>query len=262
MEREFISFDVASDLAHFRRPYAITTALTFPAPPRTALCGLVGALLGLPKNDGLAKLGDDQALFGLQLLAPYRSAHVSINLLQTKDRLLAWQTDENPHTAMRYEVIREPRYRVFFSHTELGPRLAEMLIAGDAHYTPCLGLAWMIAYMQGEPRRIFAEQVLASTDERRDFISPVRTDDLVGEIEWRDSEYQGDRMRAAEELLNGEPKKEAEPVYQRVRMPAVMQPDRVVTRHQEYVIETTGRPIKARLKAYWKLRDGAAFSAM
>ena len=80
-EREFISFEVTGDLAHFRRQYAITTALTYPAPPRTALCGLVGALLGLPKNDGLIYFGDDAAIFGLQLLEPLRTGHVSINLV-------------------------------------------------------------------------------------------------------------------------------------------------------------------------------------
>lgn len=58
---DFVVFDVTAEYAHFRRPYAITTALTFPIPTRTALCGLVGAITGLPKNDGLAVLGRRQS---------------------------------------------------------------------------------------------------------------------------------------------------------------------------------------------------------
>jgi CRISPR-associated protein Cas5h len=242
VNREFISFEVAGDVAHFRRQYAITTALTYPVPPRTALCGLVGALVGLPKNEGLAELGDDKAVFGLQLLQAYRTGHVSINLLQTKGGLLAWRTSENPHSAMRYEVIREPRYRILFSHSELAPRLYAMLAAGEAYYTPCLGLAWMLASLEGEPRRLRAREVRgASNDGPRDFFSPVRTDAdvLVGEVEWSD-----------------------EAIYQRVRMPAMMQPDRQVTRYQEYLIETTGQPIRARLDTFWEFDDGTAFSAL
>jgi CRISPR-associated protein Cas5h len=239
MEREFISFEVASDLAHFRRQYAITTALTYPAPPRTALCGLVGALLGLRKNDGLAQLGDDDAVFGFQMLEPLRTGHISINLVNTKRGLLGWRKDENPHSAMRYEVIREPRYRVLFSHADLGPQLYQTLLAGEAYYVPCLGLAWMLASVEGEPRRLLAKE--STSDAVIDYFSPVRTDAIKAELEWsNDRRY----------------------VYQRVRMPAVMQPDRQVTRYQEYVIETTGRPIRARLDSYWQLEDDSAFSAM
>src|SRR5258706_8247915 len=150
MLRDFIVFDVRSDMAHFRRPYAITTALTFPAPPRTALCGLVGAILGLPKNDCLEHFRDAQAIFGMQLLAPLSTGHVSINLLDTKNTptIKGIQTFRpkavNPHTIMRYEIIRGPQYRIWFSHPELGPRLAAVLRNGETHYTPCLGLAWMI----------------------------------------------------------------------------------------------------------------------
>jgi CRISPR-associated protein Cas5h len=248
VEREFISFEVAGDVAHFRRQYAITTALTYPIPPRTALCGLVGALLGLAKNDGLAELTDSKAIFGLQLLQPDRTGHISINLLQTKGGLLAWRTAENPRSAMRYEVIREPHYRVLFSHVELGPKLLATLSSGESHYTPCLGLAWMLASLEGQPRRIVGREVTNGDEGPRDFFSPVRTDPDVfaGEVAWDDDDTPDSGTR----------------IYQRVRMPAEMQPDRRVTRYQEYLVETTGRPIRARLNSYWQLDDGTAFSPM
>src|ERR1039458_9748530 len=101
--RDFTVFEVAADLAHFRRPYAITTALTFPIPPRTALCGLVGAVLGLPKNEGLCHFGDADALFGIEVLEPLKTTSFSINLLDTKDNPTFRPKRENPHTPMRYE---------------------------------------------------------------------------------------------------------------------------------------------------------------
>jgi CRISPR-associated protein Cas5h len=238
MRREFVIFDVCGDIAHFRRQYAITTALTYAIPPRTALCGLVGAVLGLPKNDSLADFGDDDAIFGLQIVKPVRTAHVSINLVDTKDNPTFRLKAVNPRTTMRYEVIREPQFRIMFSHAVLGPRLAEALRNRESTYTPCLGLAWMIAWFEGSHRTAMGELV---TNDRsvQTFVSPVRSDDVEGEIRWN-----------------------TEGVYQRIRMPAVMQPDRKVTRYEQYIIDTTSKPIEVSLSAYWRLTDGTRFSAM
>lgn len=238
MDREFVVFDVAGDLAHFRRQYAITTALTYAIPPRTALCGLVGAILGLPKNDSLAEFGDDVAVFGLQMVRPVKTGHVSINLVNTKDNRTFRLEGENPRTTVRYEVIREPRFRVMFSHPRLGPQLAEALGKGESKYTPCLGLAWMIAWFEGTCRTVTGE-LIHGNQTLHSFISPIRCDDVQGAIQWN---------------TNG--------VYQRVRMPAVMQPDRRVTRYELYIIDTTGSPINATLRTYWRLADGTCFSAM
>lgn len=238
MRRDFVIFDVAADIAHFRRQYAVTTALTYPVPPRTALCGLVGAVLGLPKNDSLTDLSDDAAIFGLQIIQPVRTSHVSINLVDTKDNRTFRLKAVNPRTTKRYEVIREPRFRVMFSHLKHGPRLAEALNNGETTYTPCLGLAWMIAWFEDKYRIENGELIGGDTSVQR-LISPVRSDDVQGEIRWN---HKG--------------------LYQRVRMPAEMQPDRSVTRYQSYIIDTTGNAIETTLKNHWRLDDGACFSAL
>lgn len=236
--REFVRFDVAGDLAHFRRPYAITTALTFPIPPRTALCGLVGALLGLPKNESLRSLNDADAVFGLQMLGQLRTGHVSLNLLDTKGSPYFRPKTENPHTIMRYEVVREPRYRIWFSHAQLSSQLHQLLLEQTVHFTPCLGLAWMICWMAGEPSLVEAEKRDAEAS-TLPVATLARADTIVGDIEW-----------------------EEQSIYQRIRMPAEMLPDRRVTRYQEYIIETTGGSVRARLSTRWQFSDGTAISAM
>jgi CRISPR-associated protein Cas5h len=238
MPREFVIFDMAGDLAHFRRQYAITTALTYAIPPRTALCGLVGAVLGLPKNDSLEHFSDDDAVFGIQIVNPVRTGRVSINLVDTKDNPTFRLKAVNPRTTMRYEVIREPRFRVLFSHPRLASELCEALTREESLYTPCLGLAWMIAWFEGSCRTLIGDMVQGDQDVRT-FVSPIRCDDLQGTIRWNPGG-----------------------VYQRVRMPAVMRPNRSVVRYELYVIDTTGHPIDATLGAYWRLADGTCFSAM
>jgi CRISPR-associated protein Cas5h len=237
LPEQFTVFEVASDLAHFRRPYAITTALTFPIPPRTALCGLVGAVLGLPKNEGLRCFGDGEAVFGIEIREALKTTSFSINLLDTKDNPTFRPKRENPHTPMRYEFIRAPRYRILFSHKDFGPQLAVKLRERETVYTPCLGLAWLIAWF-GERVEVRAARLVTGPS-RVTCRSPVRSDDVVGPIDW---DEQG--------------------IYQRIRMPAEMQPDRRVTRYQEYIIETTGGTIKSELRAHWELDDGSCFSAM
>ncbi|HXH24229.1 MAG TPA: type I-B CRISPR-associated protein Cas5b [Vicinamibacterales bacterium] len=238
MARRFVIFDVASEMAHFRRQYAITTALTYPVPPRTALCGLIGAILGLPKNESLRQFSDEDAVFGLQVLTPLRTGHVSINLVDTKDNSTFRLKAVNPRTTMRYEVVRAPRYRVMFSHGELVDQLRRALENGESVYTPCLGLAWMMAWFEGRPIVLDGEEI-RDEGTTPSIVSPVRSDDLRGSIRWN-----------------------PDGVYQRVRMPAEMRPDRQVTRYESYVIDATGRAISAALRVYWKLSDGTCFSAM
>jgi len=238
-DRQFVVFEVASDIAHFRRQYAITTALTYVLPPRTALSGLVGAIIGLPKDQSLQHFTDEHAIFGVQILEPIRTGHVSINLLDTKGSPDFRPKRINPHTAMRYEIVRSPRYRIIFGHDTLGERLADMLRQGESHYTPCLGLAWMIAWLDGA--QVLSGEHMSGNQEYQSSSSLVRVSDLQSgtDVQWN-----------------------SDSVYQRIRMPAEMQPDRRVTRYEEYIIETTGRSVDARLKSYWKLADGTCFSAM
>lgn len=139
---------------------------------------------------------------------------------------------------MRYEVIRNPMYRVFFAHLDLAPTLYEMLQRGESVHTPCCGLAWMIAKLGESPGRIRGTHV-SNGNGIVSVLTAIRTSTLTGEVDWDE---------------NG--------LYQRVRMPAEMQRDREVTRYEEYLIDTTGRPIRAGIKEYWKLHDATIISPL
>jgi hypothetical protein len=82
-----------------------------------------------------------------------------------------------------------------------------------------------------------AEEVRDGAGQER-FVSPIRTADLQ-DVLW-----------------------DEEAVYQRIRMPAEMLPTRKVERYEEYLLETTGRPITASLNTFWRCDDGTCFSAL
>jgi hypothetical protein len=140
---------------------------------------------------------------------------------------------------MRYEIVKSPRYRVIFGHKELGERLADLLGRGESYYTPCLGLAWMIASL--DAARVLSGERVDDNSDSRSFLSLVRTGDIQAGTDVQCS---------------------TDNVYQRIRMPAVMQPDRQVTRYEEYILEMTGRSVDATLSSYWRLSDDTCFSPM
>jgi CRISPR-associated protein Cas5h len=59
--------DVWSDYAHFRKPYTTSSPLTFAFPPRTALAGLVAAIVGLGKEEYLEHFTRDKASLAVAL---------------------------------------------------------------------------------------------------------------------------------------------------------------------------------------------------
>ena len=68
-----IVFEVRSELAHFRRPDTLATHATYPFPTRTALRGLIAAVLGEDR-------WSDNAHVGLRLLGPVRTVAQQLSL--------------------------------------------------------------------------------------------------------------------------------------------------------------------------------------
>ena len=48
--KKVLVFDIWSEYGHFKKPYTTTSPLTFSIPSRTALTGIIGAILGIEKG--------------------------------------------------------------------------------------------------------------------------------------------------------------------------------------------------------------------
>ena len=53
-----VRFRYSGRVGHFLRAEMNASALSYPVPPRTALLGLLGNILGLPKDEAPRRLGD------------------------------------------------------------------------------------------------------------------------------------------------------------------------------------------------------------
>ena len=82
---KILVFDVWGEYAHFRKYYTTTSPLSFSIPPRTAISGLMGAIIGLSKDEYLKYFSKEQAQIAVRILNPIKKVRLAENLINTKD---------------------------------------------------------------------------------------------------------------------------------------------------------------------------------
>jgi len=230
---KMLVFDVWGDYAHFRRFYTTTSPLSFPIPPRTALCGLIGAIIGLEKegNDYLKYFSTKFAHIALRLRNPIKKTVIAENLINTKvAKGLGMNLIKHTggRTPIRFEFLKDQKYRIYFYYTDeddvLYQKLKYNLINHKTKYTPCLGLSENIANFKfvGE----FEINILAC---KNDYVSIDTVLPLQKTLEKEGIMF------------------EREGEYFSIRMPIELNTERVVTKYGDIIFDRNGRPIKAKL---------------
>jgi CRISPR-associated protein Cas5h len=132
-----VVFDVRGELAHFRRPDTLGTHASYPFPTRTALRGLIAAVLG-------ETAWPDGGRAGLRLLGPVRTVAQQLSLHGK-----TWEAGSGRpasfHRPTSVELVVQPRYRIYTA----GPhadRLAGMVRAGKSRYHTYLGSAFCLTF--------------------------------------------------------------------------------------------------------------------
>lgn len=225
MEKVLV-FDVWGEYAHFRKYFTTTSPLTFSLPPRTALCGLMGAILGYSKETYLMHFPRKDAGFSVGLLNPVKKVLFSENLIDT-DSLKRMHVIRQ-HTRIKFEFLKDPKFRIYFSHSdpEIYSAAREMLSHHRCVYTPCLGLSEHIANFSyvGE--------------------YPVRRIETTDEISIG-SAIPKDQVLS----VRFEPGK----VYMTETLPNEMAADRTVHDYQQFMFERNCKPIFASVNYYYEL---------
>lgn len=154
---EVVIFDVWSSFAYFRKSATTTTALTFPFIPRSAVEGLIGAILGLEIEETPDRLGC--AKIAVEIRNPVRKIPFGLTYTDTKEvwpRIGTWlrTSKSSPgrtrrrvefRTPVKIELLQDPCYRICFAHEELAGELDEKLRKHETVFTPYLGTSSMIA---------------------------------------------------------------------------------------------------------------------
>ena len=126
-------FDVQGHLAHYRRPDTAVTHATYPFPTRTALRGMLGAILGLPEWT------TREAWTGVRCLRPVKTRTQELSLLGKG--FLGGGDSFNRPTAV--ELVVEPAYRIYYAGPD-ADELARRIAARHSVYPTYLGAAFAL----------------------------------------------------------------------------------------------------------------------
>lgn len=231
-----IVFDIKGLYALFKKPYSALSPVSFPLPPPTAIFGLIGAIIGLGKDEYLDRLkgwNPDVVRVGVQLLNPIHRYRTGLNLLRTKGTKFFRPLSTTPHSQIPAEFLKDPAFRMVFAHEDnnLLDEIQQHLEAGRTEYTPSLGLAQCIADVNWYGR-FPVKHVQTDAEMRLNCVIPISTS-------------------KSEVFFDPEVR------LTRLRVPARMKPDRTVVRFEDVILDESANKqgIRVRVPAYQEVGE-------
>jgi len=226
-------FDLSASYGHFRLPYTVTSPLTLPVPSKTALYGILGAILGLDKSNYLNYFQDEKCKISIGIKKPLKKTHISENLINTKNvtkfaRMNARK--KAPHTQIKYELLKDSEYRiyVYLYDNKLFDRLEQLLASHKSIYSISMGLSELLANYKFIGS--YTAHIVKNNGSFVDFSSILPLDSLSS----------GSDLS----LIDGNKE------YIRFHMPLEMKPNREIVKTGDFIMEVNGEKIKARLDNY------------
>lgn len=228
-------FEYSAKFGHFLRAEANASAPSYPIPPRTALLGLAGAVLGLEKDAAQVVLAEAQ--FALAGKIPATHWHKA-KLRKDPPAPLPWTVKAGQKgtdapekaTLIRQEWLYQPRFTIYAAMPELfAHEFDERLRYRRWHFSPCMGLSEMLAELNW--LRTSTAHALPEGIYRINTIVPAANSRLDSAVIFQE--------RIA---------------VRQLRLPREVTTDRVF-RHAAYFVERDGNPIPAQTNGAWKVDD-------
>lgn len=241
--KEVLVFDISGEYGHFRKYNTTTSPLTYSIPTRTAIAGVLGAILGMERelHDGVYPDGVEpvQEFFSkersdvaVQIMRPVKKENIGFNLVNTKKSFN--DLSKAGRTQIGFELVKDVRYRIYLAMEDSVKfeELSERIAHKRHYFTPYLGLAQFTAQVDFV-QRTFA----AHTKGDGTFVEIITAVNMS--------------------KLHGEPPIafQRERFYSANNMPIEMTRDREVLEYSEVLIEKNGNPLHVKVSDYYYL-DG------
>lgn len=232
--KKTIIFDVYGEYGHFRKFNTTTSPLTYSIPTPSAIYGLLGAVLGIEREDSHNRVkkgsphlrevfSDKNALIAVKPLSEIKKVNIGFNLLDTGSYQSFFNVTNR--TQIEYEILKDPKFRIYLDWNHpLKSELIERLKDKRFYFTPYLGLSQMTANVN-----YVGEKELNQITENGyiDFFSAINLSEIKSENNLIDIEYIKNR------------------VFQVETFPLVMQNDRIIECYGEVLIEMNGDSVRA-----------------
>jgi len=227
-------FDISGEYGHFRKFNTTTSPLTYSIPTPSAIYGLLGAVLGVEREDSHNKIregtehlrevfSDKNAQIAVKSLSEIKKVNIGFNLLDTGSYQSFFNVTNR--TQIEYEILKDPKFRIFllWDH-RLKNELTERLKNKRFHFNPYLGISQMTANIEFVGEK---ELIEISENEYVDFNSAIN----ISEIQSKKSPIDIDFIKAR--------------VFQVETFPLDMYVDRTIKRYGEILVEMNGDSVKA-----------------
>ena len=250
--KQFLSFRLGGEYGHFRKYNTTTSPLSYSLPGPTALAGILGAVLGMEREDSKGQVREGQehlraafaerrAQWAVQVIRPVKKAYAAFNLINTASWRTHYRLDGKAHkgrTQIEFELLKEPEYRIFLAweHPRL-EELAERLAHRHHHFTPYLGLSQWTAQLRGEG--LVEAQELPATQDWQDCHSAINLSRLPQE---------GTPLHFGPEQH-----------YHTDTLPLAMNEAREISRYGEVLLETSGQPLQVQGAPLWQVEGTGNF---
>ncbi|MBZ2175794.1 type I-B CRISPR-associated protein Cas5b [Schnuerera sp. xch1] len=227
---KILVFDIWGDYGHFKKYFTTSSPLTYSFPPKTAIYGLLGAILGFDKNDYLKYFQDRVCKVAVKIINPIKKTRIPINYIDTK--VAIDMSKIKNRTQVNLEVLKDCKFRVYVTYKDksIYDKLKKMLFEKKNVYSICLGLSEFLANYRfvGEFKvtRINNNSKIVDIDT---FI-PFDEDVMI--------KIQGNRQYLKDTVYNE------------------MDSKREVAEFVTVLYERTGKPIKCDISVYYELESG------
>ncbi len=242
--KEVLIFDISSEYGHFRKYNTTTSPLTYSIPPRPAIVGILGAILGIEREIDVGKypqgvvpvnklFSKENSGIAVQILNPVRKVNVGMNLINTKKSF--YDLTKAGRTQINFELLKDAKFRIYVAieDNEIFSELEKRLKNKQHHFTPYLGLAQFTATIDFVDKKELKLQQ-ADTNDYVEVVTAVNLSQIQAENPV-DFDYSA--------------------MYSANNMPVEMDEKREVQEYSEILTENNGKPIKAKVENYYKIEN-------
>lgn len=233
---KILVFDISSEFGHYRKFNTTTSPLTYPIPTRTAITGMLGAIIGTDRYSFYEIFSKKTTGIAIQVLNPVKKVNMGFNLLDTKYSF--FELKPLGKTRVGYELLKQPRYRIYYSsdNEDVFSDVCTRIKENKHYYSPYLGLSQFTAKIEFVD---LINGVLSSIEEYAEILTAINMKQCV-----KDEPIKFDYERK----------------YSVNVMAMDMQLDivneRIVTEYSDVIVELMGRPIIAKVNELLKTDFG------
>ncbi len=226
---KILVFDIWGDYGHFRKYFTTSSPLTFSFPPKTAIYGIVSAIVGYDKDSYLSYFQNKYCKIAIGIEKPIKKTRIPINYIDTKKAID--MSKIKSRTQVNLEFIKDCKYRVYFYHEDkkLYDELKKFLRNKKSVYNISLGLSELLANYN------FVGEIEGELINNDKFID---IDTIIPFEESIDIDFEGNRQYFRDTVYNE------------------MNEKREITEYINVLYEKNGSPIRCNIPSYYNIESG------